>query len=165
MRNRLLTAALFTILSVATASAQYYSGKKPLYIPKEEFHHLVVTDVDVVIMQSGIDQIGVKTTDKHLKELDVRFASGTLYVSPKKGSKLNERILVGVQVHELESLSLKGSASVRSLGVLNAALLRVNLLGEGQASLTTNGKVDVNSDSEYQVKRHDQAMVVYSASK
>jgi hypothetical protein len=165
MRIRLLTAVLFTVLSVATASAQYYSGKKPLYIPKEEFHHLVITDVDVVIMQANIDHVGVKTQDKHLAELDVRFKSGTLYISPKKGSKPNERILVGVQVHELESLSLKGSASVRSLGVLNTALLRVNLLGEGQASLTTNGKVDVNSDSEYQVKRDNQSMVVYSASK
>jgi hypothetical protein len=109
-------------------------------------------DIDLILIQENFGKAAVKATDEVAGKLAVSVVDGRLFLSRAKGSLKNERLTVYAWVDDLENLTLTGTATAVSIGILQGPGLHVSATDETSVSLKSKDKVWFTMPVGYQVR-------------
>ncbi len=145
---------LLTVFTIAGLSAfatggestdvkNYYSQ---YFAYKLSFNKIVVADdIDLVIYENSTTNIQFDGTKENIEKVDWKVKNGTLYIKSKSGS-LKSKVIVTLDVTNLDEISIEGQSSVRSLGNLNSPKLDVYMKSGSFVAIRNYGTINIISE-------------------
>lgn len=118
------------------------------------FTKIVVEDgIDLVVYENATSNMQFDGKKEDIAKVDWKVKNGVLYLKSKRGS-LKNKVLVTLDVTDLQSITINGSSMVRSLGILSTPHLDVYMKGECFVAIRNLGDINVinTDDAEMDVR-------------
>lgn len=102
----------------------------------------VAGSFDVKLVKGKEGAVSINADENLMEYIETEVENGHLKIHPKKGYQLKstKKIVITVSFEMIEAISLAGSGNVRSVDVLNATDLNLNLAGSGEINLPVSTK-------------------------
>ena len=148
------TLVLLSILAFGSGSiAQGVSKKEfksPVIIAESGIKNITASrNIDLVLFNADPEDIKATVPLGSSNKLKISYSRGNLNLATKWDLPADERITVHVYVSDLQKLNLHGNVFARSMDVLNASNLVVNLDEGARVALKSRGKMKVNAPENY----------------
>jgi Putative auto-transporter adhesin, head GIN domain len=138
--------------------------KTPVIIAESGIKGITASrNIDLVLFNADEEDIKATVAPGGSNKLKISYAKGHLKVATKWDLPADERITVHVYVSNLQTLNLYGNVFARSMDVLNASNLVVNLDEGARIALKTRGKMKVNAPENYRTIEEQRYHLIISA--
>jgi Putative auto-transporter adhesin, head GIN domain len=145
---------LLLVIAIATSSFAKTNNTGITTVKKITTEEIVTSlkiynNVEVILTGKDINEIQIVGEKTDVESILVKISNGEITISSSSKDFCNDRVVVYVPSTTLASVSIHGSSTISSAGILSNEMLDVTINGEGKSNIKTAGNINVNTIGDF----------------